>query len=112
MLLQIPRFSNSLRDPFDVDQAYLHRKTILHNRKPPRNAARSLDESELARKIVYGWEEASVEVHQTSKQFIGAVVDLVDGEIPSEEFHEVALAVYRLFGRPMEEGVLLTESFL
>ncbi|KAJ1402777.1 Winged helix DNA-binding domain superfamily [Sesbania bispinosa] len=102
MLIQIPRLTNSLRDPFDVDQAYLHRKTILHNRRP-RNAASSLDESELARKIVYGWEEASSEVRQAYKQFIGAVVDLVDGEMRSEEFHEVALTVYRLFGRPMED---------
>lgn len=31
MLLQLPRLTNALRDPFDVDQAYLHRKTILQN---------------------------------------------------------------------------------
>ncbi|WVZ20273.1 hypothetical protein V8G54_007595, partial [Vigna mungo] len=95
MLIQIPRFTNSLRDPFDVDQYYLHRKTILHNQKP-RNSASSLDESELARKIVQGWEEASSEVRQAYKQFTGAVVDMVDGEMRSEEFHEVALAVFEL----------------
>ncbi|XP_014495737.1 DExH-box ATP-dependent RNA helicase DExH14 isoform X2 [Vigna radiata var. radiata] len=105
MLIQIPRLTNSLRDPFDVDQYYLHRKTILHNQKP-RNSASSLDESELARKIVQGWEEASSEVRQAYKQFIGAVVDMVDGEMRSEEFHEVAMAVYRLFGTPMEEGYI------
>ncbi|KAL2340704.1 hypothetical protein Fmac_008644 [Flemingia macrophylla] len=102
MLIQIPRLTNSLRDPFDVDQYYLHRKTILQNQKP-RNSSSSLDESELARKIVYGWEEASSEVRQAYKQFIGAVVELVDGEMRSEEFHEVAVTVYHLFGRPMEE---------
>ncbi|KAL2639649.1 hypothetical protein AAZV13_06G182700 [Glycine max] len=102
MLFQIPRLTNSLRDPFDVDQYYLHRKTILHNQKPS-NSASSLDESELARKIVHGWEKASSDVRQAYKQFIGAVVDLVDGETRSEEFHEVALTMYRLFGRPMEE---------
>ncbi|QCE13990.1 P-loop containing nucleoside triphosphate hydrolase [Vigna unguiculata] len=105
MLIQIPRLTNSLRDPFDVDQYYLHRKTILHNQKP-RNSASSLDESELARKIVQGWEEASSEVRQAYKQFIGAVVDMVDGEMRSEEFHEVVLAVYQLFGTPMEEGYI------
>lgn len=47
---------------------------------------------------------ASIEVRQAYKQFIGAVVELIDGEVPSEEFREVALAVYRLFGRPEEEG--------
>ncbi|KAE9599497.1 putative DNA helicase [Lupinus albus] len=103
MLIQIPRLTNSLRDPFDVDQAYLHRKTILHNQPPPRISGNSLDESELARKIVYGWEEASLQVRQAYKQFIGTVVELTDGEMRSEEFHELALTVYRLFGRPMEE---------
>ena len=48
-------------------------------------------------------EAASSDVRQAYKQFIGAVVDLVDGETRSEEFHEVALTMYRLFGRPMEE---------
>lgn len=42
-------------------------------------------------------------MRQAYKQFIGAVVDLVDGEMRSEEFHDVALTVYRLFSRPMEE---------
>ncbi|XP_062168571.1 DExH-box ATP-dependent RNA helicase DExH14 [Alnus glutinosa] len=103
MLLQLPRLTSSLRDPFDVDQAYLQRKIILQNHNRPRNSASSLDESELARKIVPRWEEASVEVRQAYKQFIVAVVELIDGEVPSEEFRVVALAVYRLFGRPGEE---------
>ncbi|GAU12731.1 hypothetical protein TSUD_122230 [Trifolium subterraneum] len=101
MLIQIPRLTNSLREPFDIDQAYLHRKTFLQNQKP-RNVATSLDESELARKIVYRWEEASSEVRQAYKEFIGAVVGLVDGELRSEEFHEVALTVYHIFSRPIE----------
>ncbi|KAM7483382.1 hypothetical protein LguiB_007965 [Lonicera macranthoides] len=97
MLLQLPRLTNSLRDPFDADQAYLHRKTILLNNRP-RSSSNSLEKSELARKIVYRWDEASVEVRQAYKQFIAAVVELIDGEVVSEEFQEVALAVYRLFG--------------
>lgn len=43
-------------------------------------------------------EAASIELRQAYKQFIGAVVELVDRELPSEEFREVALTVYRLFG--------------
>lgn len=97
MLIQLPRLTNSLRGPFDVDQAYLQRKLILQNHKP-RNSASSVNESELARKIVHRWEEASPEVRQAYKQFIGVVVELIDGEVPSEEFREVALTVYRLFG--------------
>jgi len=31
MFIQIPRLTNSLRDPFDIDQAYIHRKTVLQN---------------------------------------------------------------------------------
>jgi len=30
-------------------------------------------------------------------------VGLVDGEMRSEDFHEVALTVYRLFSRPIDE---------
>ncbi|TXG51591.1 hypothetical protein EZV62_024115 [Acer yangbiense] len=104
MIVQLPRLTNSLRDPFDVDQAYLHRKTILHNLNKPRKSANSLDESELAKKIVHRWEEvASVEVRQAYKQFIGAVVELIDGEMPSEGFGEVALTAYHLFGKPAKE---------
>ncbi|KAF3438089.1 hypothetical protein FNV43_RR20845 [Rhamnella rubrinervis] len=107
MLVQLPRLTNSLRDPFDIDQAYLQRKLILQDHKP-RNSASSIDESELARKIVHRWEEASIEVRQAYKQFIGAVVELIDGEVPSEEFREVALAVYRLYGGPEEEETVHT----
>lgn len=46
---------------------------------------------------------ASTEVRQAYKQFIGAVVELTVGEVVSEEFREVALTVYRLFGRHVEE---------
>lgn len=46
---------------------------------------------------------ASTEVRQVYKQFIGAVVELIDGEMPSEEFGEIALSAYHLFGRPAEE---------
>lgn len=42
-------------------------------------------------------------MRQVYKQFIGAVVELIDGEMPSEEFGEIALAAYHLFGRPAEE---------
>lgn len=47
--------------------------------------------------------EASFEVRQAYKQFAGAVGELIDGEVVSEEFCEVALAVYHLFGKPAEE---------
>lgn len=47
--------------------------------------------------------EASFEVRQAYKQFAGAVGELIDGEVVSEEFCEVALAVYHLFGKPVEE---------
>ncbi|KAL3528461.1 hypothetical protein ACH5RR_007783 [Cinchona calisaya] len=102
MLLELPRLTNSLRDPFDVDQAYLHRKTILQNLKTL-SSANSVKESELARKIVYRWDEASSEVRQVYKQFVAAVVELMGGEVVSEEFQEVALSVYRLFCSQLEE---------
>lgn len=46
---------------------------------------------------------ASPEVRQAYKQFIGAVVELIDREVPSEEFREVAFTAYRLFGKPVDE---------
>ncbi|XVF11809.1 hypothetical protein REPUB_Repub08aG0059500 [Reevesia pubescens] len=103
MLLQLPRLTNSLREPFDIDQAYLQRKIILQTHNKATNSGNPLDESELARKIVHRWEEASVEVRQVYKQFIGAVVELIDGDVPSEEFREVALTAYRLFSGSVEE---------
>ncbi|KAL0792290.1 hypothetical protein Bca101_063667 [Brassica carinata] len=103
MLVQLPRLTSSLRDPFDVDQAYLRRRTILQTLNKPRSSGSRLDESDLARRIVHQWEGASPEVRQAYKQFIGAVVELIDREVPSEEFREVAFAAYRLFGKPVEE---------
>ncbi|KAK9021319.1 hypothetical protein V6N11_011314 [Hibiscus sabdariffa] len=103
MLVQLPRLTNSLRGPFDVDQAYLQRKIILQTQKKATNSGNPLDESELAKKIVHRWEEASVEVRQVYKQFIGAVVELIDGDVPSEEFREVALTAYRLFSGSGED---------
>ncbi|KAF9667696.1 hypothetical protein SADUNF_Sadunf15G0050500 [Salix dunnii] len=100
MLVQLPRLTSSLRGPFDADQAFLQRKSILQNYlKKPNNSASLLYESELASKILAGWEEASTEVRQAYKQFVGGVVELIDGEVQSEEFREVALNVYRIFGK-------------
>lgn len=45
---------------------------------------------------------ASFEVRQLYKQFIPAVVELMGGEVVSEEFQEVALTVYRLFSGTSE----------
>ncbi|KAL9249225.1 DExH-box ATP-dependent RNA helicase DExH14-like protein [Drosera capensis] len=83
MLLQLPRLTSSLRDPFDTDHAYLRRKSVLQAALKPQSSARSLDESELARTIAY-------------KQFVAAVVELIDDEVDSDEFREVALTAYRL----------------
>ncbi len=47
--------------------------------------------------------EASFEVRQAYKQFVGAVAELIDGEVVPEEFREVALAAFCLFGKPAEE---------
>ncbi|XP_012853916.1 PREDICTED: activating signal cointegrator 1 complex subunit 3 isoform X2 [Erythranthe guttata] len=98
MLLELPRLTNSLRLPFDADQAYLNRKSFLQTLNSRRSAV-SLEESELARKIFYRWEEASVEVRQLYKQFITVMVELMGDEVVSEEFQEVGLNVYRLFSR-------------
>ncbi|XP_075100776.1 DExH-box ATP-dependent RNA helicase DExH14 [Nicotiana tabacum] len=103
MLFQLPRLTNALREPFDADQAYLHRKSILQNLNS-RSTATSLEESELARKIVYQWDQASPELRQAYKQFVGAVVELMKGEVVSEEFREVAFSVYRLFSWTVVEG--------
>lgn len=102
MLVQLPRLTSSLRDPYDIDHAYLQRKIILQNHKTG-SSAKSLEESELARKIVPQWEEASTEIRQAYKQFIGAVVELFEGEVVSEQFHEVALTAFHLFRGPEQE---------
>ncbi|KAK1273205.1 hypothetical protein QJS04_geneDACA008017 [Acorus gramineus] len=94
MLVQLPRLTSSLRDHFDVDQAYLQRKSVLQSLQPKR----SHDGSELARKIVHSWDEAPSDVRQAFKQFVSAVVELIDGEIVTEEFQETAKTIYDLFG--------------
>ncbi|KAI3955130.1 hypothetical protein MKX01_034159 [Papaver californicum] len=105
MLVELPRLTNSLReDRYDVDQAYLQRKIILQNRNKPQRPGNSLDDSELARNIVRNWEQASSEVRQAYKRFLGSIVELIDGEVSSEEFRQVAKTVYHLFGAaPQQE---------
>ncbi|XP_074592624.1 DExH-box ATP-dependent RNA helicase DExH14 isoform X2 [Curcuma longa] len=92
MLVPLPRLTSSFRGPYDVDQAYLRRKSILRNLK----SRRANDEPELARKLIPHWDEA--ELRQAYRQFVGSVVELVNGEVSSEEFREVAKTVYDLFG--------------
>ncbi|XP_042461584.1 DExH-box ATP-dependent RNA helicase DExH14-like isoform X1 [Zingiber officinale] len=94
MLVPLPRLTSSFRAPYDVDQAYLRRKRILRNLK----SRRANDEPELARKLIPHWDEASAELHQAYRQFVGSVVELVNGEVSSEEFREVAKTAYDLFG--------------
>ncbi|KAL6580046.1 activating signal cointegrator 1 complex subunit [Orobanche minor] len=105
MSRELPRLTNSIRLPFDVDQAYLNRKSLLlsFNHRSPIwciSSAASFGETQLARKIIHGWEEAPVELRQLYKQFIAAVIELIGGEVMSEEFQELALNVYRLFSGP------------
>ncbi|KAK3150861.1 hypothetical protein QOZ80_3AG0238710 [Eleusine coracana subsp. coracana] len=94
MLAPLPRLTSALRGNYDADQAYLLRKPVLQAlalRRPH-------DEWELARKIVPGWDDAPSDVRQAYKQFIGAVVELLNGEAVSEELQQVAQAAYALFG--------------
>ncbi|VAH88151.1 unnamed protein product [Triticum turgidum subsp. durum] len=94
MLAPLPRLTGSLRPHFDADQAYLLRKAALQARALPRPH----DEWALARRFVPNWDDAPSDVRQAYKQFIGAVVELLNGEVVSEELQQVAQAVYRLFG--------------
>ncbi|KAL6645584.1 hypothetical protein ACP70R_017192 [Stipagrostis hirtigluma subsp. patula] len=94
MLAPLPRLTSALRGHYDADQAYLRRKTVLQALTLPRPR----DEWELARKIVPNWDDAPSNVRQAYKQFIGAVVELLNGEVVSEELQQVAQAVYALFG--------------
>jgi len=94
MLAPLPRLTSALRGHYDADQAYLLRKSALQALTLPRPH----DEWKFARKIVPGWDDASSEVRQAYKQFIGAVVELLSGEAVSEELYQVAQTVYTLFG--------------
>ncbi|KAG0487188.1 hypothetical protein HPP92_009283 [Vanilla planifolia] len=96
MLAQLPRLTNSIRDHFDVDEAYLQRKKIIQNLK----SRRPRGDSELARRLVPRWDEVSNDVQQAYKQFIASLRELTDGASASEEFQEVASLVYGLFCAP------------
>lgn len=43
---------------------------------------------------------ASDALRQTYRQYVGSVIELINGEVTSEEFREVAKSAYDLFGRP------------
>ncbi|CAA6657392.1 unnamed protein product [Spirodela intermedia] len=93
MLVQAPRLTSSLRGHYDVDQAYLERRTLLRDYKSQRSNA----DSELAQKLVHGWDEASSDVRKAYRQYLGAVVELINNEVVHEEFQEVAERIYNLF---------------
>ncbi|KAK8934003.1 hypothetical protein KSP39_PZI015224 [Platanthera zijinensis] len=96
MLVQLPRLTSSLRDHLDVDRAYLQRKDVLQSIK----SKRSRDDLELARRLVLRWDNAPSEVQQAYKLFLASVRELTDGEFGLNEFREVAIFIYGLFGVP------------
>lgn len=96
MLTQLPRLTNSLRDHFDVDRAYLQRKEMLRNIK----SRRSRDDSEIVRRLVHRWDNVSSDVRQAYRKFLGYVRELTDGEFTSDEFQEIAIFTYGLFSVP------------
>uniref|UniRef100_A0A1D1YQG8 RNA helicase n=1 Tax=Anthurium amnicola TaxID=1678845 RepID=A0A1D1YQG8_9ARAE len=93
MLVQVPRLTSSLRGHYDIDQAYLQRKTLLRDYK----GRRQHDESELAWKLVPRWDEVSSDVRQAYRQYLGAITELTCGEVVQEEFQEIAKNVYDFF---------------
>ncbi|KAJ8643830.1 hypothetical protein MRB53_005578 [Persea americana] len=112
MLHQLPRLTGSLRGPYDIDQAYLQRKIILQNHKSQRFGS-SNNDLDLAQDIVHRWEEASTDVRLAYKEFLGAVVELCNGEVLSEEFQEVAKTSYNLltgFGTDFDESRRIIET--
>ncbi|KAG8095958.1 hypothetical protein GUJ93_ZPchr0013g36564 [Zizania palustris] len=93
MLAPLPRLTSALRGHYDADQAYLLRKSALQALTLPRPR----DEWEIARKIVPDWDNAPSNVRQAYKQFVGAVVELLNGEVVSEELLQISQAVYALY---------------
>ncbi|XP_020519141.1 DExH-box ATP-dependent RNA helicase DExH14 [Amborella trichopoda] len=96
MLIQLPRLTTSLREPIDVDHAYLQRKFILQKLQSQRSN-NSLSDSALARMIIPHWNEASIDLQQVYREFLGSVLELIDGEVTSEEVQMVAKTVYDIF---------------
>ncbi|PKA61162.1 DEAD-box ATP-dependent RNA helicase ISE2, chloroplastic [Apostasia shenzhenica] len=96
MQVQLPRLTNSLRDHFDVDRAYLQRKSILQSLK----SGSTRDDSEFTRRLVPCWDEASNDLRQAYRRFLCSVRELIEGEFSSEEFGEVVTLVYGLFSVP------------
>ena len=50
--------------------------------------------------FIFSSDAASSNVRQTYKQFLGALVELINGETSSDEFHEIAKTIYDLFTGP------------
>ncbi|OAE30033.1 hypothetical protein AXG93_3893s1430 [Marchantia polymorpha subsp. ruderalis] len=95
--LQLPRLTTTLRVFFDVDNEYIRRKQILESKRARRIAVlngSSIGESDLARKIVPGWDSAPSYIRLKYELFLKAVAELVDGEVSTEELQQSASIVY------------------
>ncbi|KAJ3673847.1 hypothetical protein LUZ60_005839 [Juncus effusus] len=108
MLAQLPRLTGALRGHYDVDEAYLRRKTLLQNLK----SKRSTDDSQLARILIPNWDEDSSELRQAFRQYLGALAE-INSEMVSDEFRQVVKSVYDLFNEinsGADEQRLITSS--
>ncbi|XP_031489870.1 DExH-box ATP-dependent RNA helicase DExH14 isoform X2 [Nymphaea colorata] len=94
MKVQLPRLTTSLRDNYDVDRAYVERKWTLRDLERLRLRT---NDSQYRRKILCKWDEASDDVKQAYRQFLGAVIELTNGETDAEELKEVMRATYAIF---------------
>ncbi|CAN6469997.1 unnamed protein product [Victoria cruziana] len=95
MKFQLPRLTTSLRDNYDVDRAYVERKRTLRDLEQRRLGRNNF---ELGHSIFSRWDEGDVK--QAYRQFLGAVIQLVNGEIDAEELKEVTRATYEIFSGP------------
>ncbi|XP_024368754.1 DExH-box ATP-dependent RNA helicase DExH14 isoform X1 [Physcomitrium patens] len=78
----------------DVDKLYLERKRILEQRRQSRNGVAAVGSSELARRLVPSWDEAPAKIRHAYEQFLVAVKELIDGEVPPDELQQSASLIY------------------
>lgn len=72
---------------------------MLESKHHKRFSSATLRASDLAQRLMPIWKEAPSHVRKTYEEFLGAVAELLGGELHSEELYEAATTVYNILSR-------------
>lgn len=76
----------------------------MENKYRERSAFSTLGASDLAQKFLTSWKDAPYHVRKLYEEFLGAVAELVGGEVLSEELHDAASTVYIVLSTEVQDS--------